>query len=78
MEKYKKLLKPGGKIIQKTDDRDFFDFSLEEYAAAGFEILTADYDLHKNGNPAGNIETEYEKRWVEQGKPIHLAVAVKK
>ncbi len=78
LEKYKKLLKPGGKIVQKTDDRDFFDFSLEEYAAAGFEILTADYDLHKNGNPAGNIETEYEKRWVEQGKPIHLAVAVKK
>ena len=78
LEKYKKLLKNGGKIVQKTDDRDFFEFSLQEYAAAGFEILTAEYDLHKNGNPEGNIVTEYEKRWVEQGKPIHLAVAVKK
>ena len=78
LEKYKKLLKNGGKIVQKTDDRDFFEFSLQEYAAAGFEILTADYDLHKNGNPEGNVVTEYEKRWVEQGKPIHLAVAVKK
>ena len=78
LEKYKKLLKNGGIIVQKTDDRDFFEFSLQEYAAAGFEILTADYDLHKNGNPEGNVVTEYEKRWVEQGKPIHLAVAVKK
>ena len=78
LEKYKKLLKNGGKIVQKTDDRDFFEFSLQEYKAAGYEIVTSDYDLHKNGNPEGNIETEYEKRWVEQGKPIHLAVAVKK
>ena len=29
LEVYKKLLKNGGRIIQKTDDRDFFDFSLE-------------------------------------------------
>ena len=78
LEKYKKLLKNGGKIVQKTDDRDFFEFSLREYEAAGYEIVTSDYDLHKNGNPEGNIVTEYERRWVEQGKPIHLAVAVKK
>lgn len=77
LEKYKKLLKKGGKIIQKTDDRPFFDFSLEEYAAAGYKLEKADYDLHKNGNPEGNIETEYEKKWVECGKPIHLAIAVK-
>ncbi len=50
LEKYKKLLKNGGIIVQKTDDRDFFEFSLQEYAAAGFEILTADYDLHKNSH----------------------------
>ena len=78
LEKYKKLLKNGGKIVQKTDDRDFFEFSLREYEAAGYEIVTSDYDLHKNGNPEGNIMTEYERRWVEQGKPIHLAVAVNK
>ncbi|MGN1053030.1 MAG: tRNA (guanosine(46)-N7)-methyltransferase TrmB [Candidatus Scatosoma sp.] len=77
LETYKKLLKKGGKIVQKTDDRAFFEFSLQEYAAAGFVIEKADYDLHKNGNPEGNVVTEYEKKWVEQGKPIHLAVAVK-
>lgn len=75
--KYAKLLKQGGEIVQKTDDRDFFEFSLREYAAVGFQIKTAEYDLHKNGNPPGNVITEYEQKWVEQGKPIHLAIAVK-
>lgn len=75
--KYKKLLKQGGEIVQKTDDKDFFEFSLQEYAAAGYTIKTADYDLHKHGNPRGNVVTEYEQKWVEQGKPIHFVVAVK-
>ena len=77
LAKYEKLLKAGGEIVQKTDDRDFFEFSLQEYAAAGFHIKTADYDLHKNGNPPDNVVTEYEQKWVEQGKPIYYAVAVK-
>ena len=73
---YKKLLKKGGRIVQKTDNRDFFDFSLEEYAACGFRLENVDYDLHKNGNPVGNIVTEYESKWVAQGLPIHRAEAV--
>lgn len=76
LEKYKKLLKHGGKIVQKTDDRPFFDFSLEEYAAVGLKAEKVDYDLHKDGNPSGNIVTEYEKKWVELGKPIHMAIVV--
>ena len=32
LEMYKKLLTADGKVVQKTDNRDFFDFSLEEYA----------------------------------------------
>ncbi len=75
LEKYKKLLKSGGKIIQKTDDRDFFDFSLEEYRACGFVLEEVTYDLYERGNPAWNIVTEYEARWVERGLPIHRVVA---
>jgi len=75
LETYKKLLKPGGRIVQKTDDREFFEFSLEEYRAAGLELLSVDYDLHKNGNPEGNIVTEYEQKWVEKGFPIHRVEA---
>lgn len=77
LEIYKKLLKEGGKIIQKTDNRDFFDFSLEEYRAAGFALENVSYNLHENGNPEWNIVTEYEKKWVEQGLPIHRVEAKK-
>lgn len=76
LEKYKKLLKSGGRIVQKTDDRAFFDFSLEEYAACGFALENVSYDLHANGNPDDNIVTEYEQKWVEKGFPIHRVEAV--
>ena len=75
LEVYKKLLKKGGKIIQKTDDREFFDFSLEEYQACGLLLSEVSYNLHENGNPDWNIVTEYEQKWVECGLPIHRAVA---
>lgn len=76
LEKYKKLLKEGGRILQKTDDRDFFEFSLEEYAACGFDLENVTYNLHENGNPSWNIVTEYEQKWVERGLPIHRVEAV--
>ncbi len=78
LEKYKKLLKAGGRIIQKTDDRDFFDFSLEEYKACGFMLENVSYDLHEKGNPEWNIVTEYEQKWVERGLPIHRVEAIYK
>lgn len=78
LEVYKKLLKKGGRILQKTDDRDFFEFSLEEYRACGFELGNVTYNLHKNGNPEWNIVTEYEQKWVDRGLPIHRVEAVLK
>lgn len=36
LEIYKKLLKKGGRILQKTDNREFFEFSLQEYQALRF------------------------------------------
>lgn len=76
LEIYKKLLKKGGRIIQKTDDRDFFDFSLEEYKACGLRLENVTYNLHEKGNPEWNIVTEYEAKWVERGLPIHRVEAV--
>ena len=76
LEVYKKLLKKGGRILQKTDDRDFFEFSLEEYRACGFALENITYDLHENGNPSWNIVTEYEQKWVDRGLPIHRVEAV--
>lgn len=76
LETYKKLLKKGGKIYQKTDDRDFFEFSLAEFEACGFALENVTYNLHENGNPEWNIVTEYEQKWVDRGLPIHRVEAV--
>ena len=76
LEVYKKLLKDGGKIVQKTDDREFFEFSLEEFKACGFDLQEVSYNLHEKGNPEWNIVTEYEGKWIERGLPIHRVVAV--
>jgi len=76
LEVYKKLLVDGGKIIQKTDDREFFEFSLEEYKACGFALKEVTFDLHEKGNPEWNIVTEYEAKWIEKGLPIHRVEAI--
>ena len=76
LEVYKKLLKKGGRILQKTDDREFFEFSLEEYKACGFLLENVTFDLHEKGNPTWNIVTEYEQKWVDRGLPIHRVEAV--
>ncbi len=73
---YKKLLKKGGRVIQKTDDCDFFEFSIEQFQSCGFALQNITYDLHENGNPDWNIVTEYEQKWVERGLPIHRLEAV--
>ena len=73
---YKKLLQRGGRVVQKTDNRDFFDFSIEEYKECGFVLENLTYDLHENGNPEWNIVTEYEAKWVAEGLPIHRVEAV--
>lgn len=74
---YSSLLKDGGEIVQKTDDRNFYLFSLESYEEAGCKIIYTCEDLA--ANPVeGDIETEHEKLFKERGKPIFRIVAVKK
>lgn len=72
---YRKLLIPGGIIIQKTDNEGFFDYSLEQYAENGFTVRNVTRDLH-NSDITGNIITEYEQRFLSQGLPIYYAEAV--
>ena len=71
---YSEILTDGGIIVQKTDDRDFYLFSLESYKEAGFKVVETCEDL-KNHPVAGDIETEHEKLFKSQGKPIYRIVA---
>ena len=76
LEIYKDLLIPNGYLYQKTDQKDFFDYSLETIRAAGFDIDYLTDDLHNSQIP--NIMTEYEARFVLQGQPIYALIARKK
>lgn len=70
---YKRLLADGGIIRQKTDDKPFFDYSLESYKENGFETFDITLDLPADAE--GNIVTEYESKFREMGKPIYAVKA---
>ena len=72
---YRTFLKPGGAVWQKTDDRDFFEYSLQQWQDAGFTLQNVCTDLHRSHFP-DNIVTEYEQKWVALGKPICRVEAV--
>lgn len=72
---YTKVLVERGEIVQKTDNRPLFDFSVESYNNFGAEIKKLSYDLHSEAwyGELGNVVTEYEHRFAEKGVPICYA-----
>ena len=74
LERYRRLLKPGGAIEIKTDNVDLFDFGLESLEAGGWEILDLSRDLTAEQREE-NVVTEYEQRWSEMGIKIHFVKA---
>lgn len=71
LEIYKRILKDGGGIFFKTDNRGLFDFSLEEFKNFGMRTEKLTYDLHNSEYMDGNVMTEYEKRFSSMGVPIN-------
>lgn len=71
LELYKSLLEAkNGEVFFKTDNRKLFEFSLNECADVGLKMRNITLDLHNSGYE-GNIMTEYEKLFSEQGMPIY-------
>lgn len=71
LERYEKILARDGHVIFKTDNRDLFDFSLEQVEEAEhWQLLNHTFDLHHSEYVEGNIMTEYEARFVEKGNSI--------
>ena len=68
---YNQILKPEGYLQFKTDNRPLFDFSIESvHDSKLWKIDELTYDLHHSELSEGNIMTEYESRFVAEGKPI--------
>ncbi len=77
LNSYHALLKEGGRIFQKTDSEEFFDYSLEQYEKNGFKVLSLTRDLHASDRAKENIVTEYEAAFLKQGKRIFALEAQK-
>lgn len=69
LEKYKLVLKDGGALHFKTDNRPLFDFSLEEFEREHFELQSVTNDLHQDG--ITGIMTGYEEKFHALGTPIN-------
>ena len=71
LARFDQILKPEGRISFKTDNRDLFDFALEELKPAGWKAEVVTYDLHADEVLCeGNVMTEYEERFSSKGNPI--------
>jgi tRNA (guanine-N7-)-methyltransferase len=75
LEIYKNILIPGAKIILKTDNQNFFDFSLRSLSAGGFKILNQTRDLYSSEFAEHNVRTEYENKFISEGVKICRAEA---
>ncbi len=70
LKRYDQFLKRDGVVMFKTDNKDLFDFSLEEVSVAGWKIDNFTYDLHHSEYNEGNVMTEYEEKFSSMGNPI--------
>ena len=73
---YLGLMKDGSKIVQKTDNRGLFEYSIQTLSEAGFILRDVSLDLHAS-KVADNVMTEYESNFVAQGLPIYKLEAYK-
>lgn len=75
LERYDNILTPEGRVMFKTDNKDLFDFSLEQVEEAGWILENHTYDLHHSEYNEGNVMTEYEEKFSAKGNPICRLVA---
>lgn len=79
LRRFSGILADNGEIEFKTDNRELFDFAMEEVSFSEFEIVSHSYDLHNDKEMVmGNIMTEYEEKFSSKGQPIYKYILRKK
>ena len=75
LKRYEEILPKDSVIEFKTDNKDLFDFSLEQAKEADWKIRAFTYDLHNDAvMNEGNIMTEYEEKFSAMGNSIHKMI----
>lgn len=75
LKRYDKIFKNVCHIVQKTDNRKLFEFSVMSYVQNGYKIKQLSLNLHDDD--IYNIETEYERKFVSLGLPIYMVEVYK-
>jgi len=72
LNRYQKILTSTGIVHLKTDDPDFFAYTRENLEETKVKILLAIEDLYAKNiqDTASQIQTFYEKIWLEEGRKI--------
>ena len=71
LARYDIILKRDGWLEFKTDNRELFDFAVEQLEPAGWSAKVITYDLHAEDElMQGNVMTEYEEKFSSMGNPI--------
>ena len=79
LKRYDQILVPDGVVEFKTDNKDLFQFALEEIEPAGWTLDAVTYDLHNDEvMNEGNVMTEYEERFSAAGNPIYKYIISRK
>lgn len=72
LARFDKILKKDGNLEFKTDNKELFDFAVEEVEPAGWKMDAVTYDLHHDDKMnQGNVMTEYEEKFSSKGNPIY-------
>lgn len=69
LARYARALAPGGSLLIKHDDHDFFCWSLEQLVVSGWRIDELSFDLHQSDlSEDYRLLTAYEQRWLGEGR----------
>ena len=73
---YDKIFKKDKHIIMKTDNKGLFQYSLQSLSQYWYVFDRVSLDLHNDENPIkSNIMTDWEKKCVQDRKPIYYVDA---
>ncbi len=75
LKRYDSIFKNNKIIIQKTDNRKLFEYSLKSFTDYNYKIEELSLDLHKDNYD--NVLTEYEEKFSSMGYPIYMVKVVK-
>ncbi|MBC7764263.1 tRNA (guanosine(46)-N7)-methyltransferase TrmB [Microbacteriaceae bacterium] len=76
LNKYQRILAPGGSLYLKHDNPTFFNWSLEQLVLGSWTIRELSFDLHESEvSDDYRIKTSYEKRWLNEGLVMNFVRA---